>query len=89
MPASTDFNKPDAEQAAQGSPAHERSGGSRQHDDARHGYSQDSGYQSSGGSGNEAPERKRDSTEVSEHSRTPFDVETGEQREDASKLPRE
>src|SRR5687767_10026536 len=85
--ASTGFDKPDAEQAAEGAPAHEQSGNARDrsasskhHDDAQHGYSQDSGYQGSGGNGNEAPARKRGSTEVSDESRTPFD-------QDASKLP--
>jgi len=84
-PASTRFEKPDSEQAAAGAPAHEQSGSSRtsstsRQDDARHGYSQDSGYQSSGGNAHEGEEQQRTDTAVSEESRTPF--------EDASELPR-
>jgi len=84
--ASTDFEKPDSEQAAQGEPPHEQSGSARsastsRHDDARQGYSQDSGYQGSGGSAHEGKEEQRTDTAVSEESRTPFD-------KDASKLPR-
>lgn len=53
----TDFDKPDAETAAQGAPAHEHEGstsGAQEPSDVRandekHGYSQDSGYSSSGG----------------------------------------
>jgi hypothetical protein len=50
-----DFAKPDAETAAQGGPPHERAepAGVEPHatgrNDAEHGYSQDSGYATSGG----------------------------------------
>jgi len=44
-----DFPRPDAERTAHGAPAHEESQGGTQADDRRHGYSQESGYQSSGG----------------------------------------
>jgi len=84
--ASTRFEKPDSEQAAAGAPAHEQSGSARKdsssrQDDVRHGYSQDSGYQGSGGNAHEGEEQQRSQTEVSEESRTPFD-------EDASRSPR-
>jgi len=81
--SATDFERPDSEQATEGAPAHEQGGTaglSHPGDDAKHGYSQDSGYQSSGGNGNEAPDKKRSSTEVSDESRTPFD-------HDVSSLP--
>jgi len=80
--AATRFEKPDSEQAAAGAPAHEQSGSSRnastsRHDDERHGYSQDSGYQSSGGDAHEGEERQRTETAVSDESSTPFDEHAG------------
>src|SRR6478672_5360106 len=63
----TDFQRPDRETTAQGAPPHERaaagaSASAKEADDRAHGFSQDSGYASSGGNPEAGgPERERKS----------------------------
>lgn len=75
--AKTSFDRPDAEQAAEGKRAERQT--SAQGNDAQHGYSQDSGYATSGGYRGEATgDKRRTRTNVSEESETSFDQDRDE-----------